>query len=196
MNYRWSIVLFLMIVLIIGIVEKKRWQVELNKKWKEIGNPSHFFMSPDLIYLYHSLMDIGHYDPKAFYSSIYYTNLILKQCFYIQVGSNINKKELKEPIDRWINSSLNAFHSISVSSNTPSDPLIQRKIGTGLGYLKKHQFTYLRQFYRENNIIFQHGPTGFHLEKHWSSENQYNYIQTSIMDDLVRPQTGKNGLPY
>ena len=182
-NTRFLLILVFLIFIVIGYFTNIDKQLEIQDQLNSIGNPEYFFMLPDIIPFFASIQDIGKYDSKAFYLAISECNNILHILYYIQEDPFHEPQKLIQPINMYLNNALNALHSIAVSSNTPSAPIIQKKIGTSIGMLKKLLIDFTREFYRKHNISFDSGPPGLEIDDLY---NPYNYIITNVDDDLIK----------
>jgi hypothetical protein len=183
MYTRLVVIIFFIVFIIIGYFEQKDQRNEIQEQLNNIGNPSYFFMLPDLIPFFSSIQDIGGYDNAAFHLSIKECDNILKTLYYIQEDPYKEPQKLVEPINMYLNNTLNALHSIAVSSNTPSAPIIQKKIGTSIGVLKNTLVVFIRDFYRKYNIQFDSGPAGLEI---YDLYNPYEYIKTCVDNDLIK----------
>jgi hypothetical protein len=182
-NIRLFIILFFIVFIIIGYFEQNNQKNKIKEQLNDIGNPDFFFMIPDLIPFFASIQDIGCYDNKAYHLSITECNNICKTLYYIQEDPYKEPQKLIEPINMYLNNAINALHSISVSSNTPSAPIIQKKIGTSMGILQNILVVFTRDFYRQHKIQFDSGPPGLEIDDLY---NPYEYVKTHVDNDLIK----------
>lgn len=180
---RLVLIIFLVIFIIIGYFEQINQRNKIQEQLNDIGNPGYFFMIPDLIPFFASIQDIGAYDNKAFHDSVKECDNICKTLYYIQEDPYKQPQKLVEPINMYLNNAINALHSISVSSNTPSAPIVQKKIGTSMGILKNTLVIFIRDFYRKNNIQFDSGPAGLEIDDLY---NPFDYVKTCVDNDLIK----------
>jgi hypothetical protein len=183
MYTRFLLIFTFIIFIVIGYFVNNEKQLEIQNQLNNIGNPEYFFMLPDIIPFFSSIQDIGQYDNKAFHLAIKECNNILHILYYIQEDPFHEPQILVQPINMYLNNALNALHSIAVSSNTPSAPIIQKKIGTSIGMLKNILIEFIRNFYRKHNISFDSGPPGLDIDNLY---DPYNYIITNVDDDLIK----------